>query len=140
MGCAGDKSVKKDPFFEKWDKMAKTNTGQSPAPIPKKMSMLEVEQKGESDSPEGRVVKPARRLPTGNISLKMRQADVKAVLRSLARIEGQNILVKNEVKGDVTVDFKNVPWDQAFNSILRNHGLNYAWEGDILRVMTSDDI
>jgi type IV pilus assembly protein PilQ len=140
MGCAGDKSVKKDPFFEKWDKMAKTNTGQSPAPIPKAMSMLEVEQKGESDSPEGRVVKSARRLPTGNISLKMRQADVKAVLRSLARIEGQNILVKNEVKGDVTVDFKNVPWDQAFNSILRNQGLNYAWEGDIIRVMTSDDI
>lgn len=140
MGCAGDKSVKKDPFFEKWDKMAKTNTGQSPAPIPKTMSMLEVEQKGESDSPGGRVVKPARRLPTGNISLKMRQADVKAVLRSLARIEGQNILVKNEVKGDVTVDFKNVPWDQAFNSILRNQGLNYAWEGDIIRVMTSDDI
>ena len=69
----------------------------------------------------------------------MRQADIKTVLRSLARIIDKNILVKSEITGEVTIDFKDVPWNQAFNSLLRTQGLTYAWEGDILRVMTIDD-
>ncbi len=78
-------------------------------------------------------------LPKQRVSLKMRQADVKTVLRSLARIVDRNVLVKNEIKGEITVDFRDVPWDQAFNSLLSTQGLTYTWEGDIIRVMTFDD-
>ena len=48
--------------------------------------------------------------------------------------------MKNEIKGEVTIDFKDVPWNQAFNSLLRTQGLTYTWEGDILRVMTLEDM
>ena len=70
----------------------------------------------------------------------MRQADIKTVLRSLARIVDKNVLVKNEIKGEMTIDFQDVPWNQAFNGILRTQGLTYVWEGDIIRVMTLDDM
>ncbi|MBA3036940.1 MAG: type IV pilus secretin PilQ, partial [Desulfobacterium sp.] len=62
------------------------------------------------------------------------------ILRAMAKTEGLNILIKNEVKGEITVDFNEVPWDQAFLSILRNQGLDYVWEGDVIRVMTAEDL
>jgi type IV pilus assembly protein PilQ len=141
-GCATDISTKKDPFFEKWDTIAKTSKGHSPAPRENIMGLPGETTKAEATAAraeEGGLVQ-ARQLPTRKISLKMRQADVKAVLRSLARIERQNILIKNDIKGDITVDFKEVPWDQAFRTILSNQGLEYEWEGDIIRVMTLDDV
>jgi len=81
-----------------------------------------------------------KKLPTQRINLKMRQADIKAVLRSLARIANRNIIVKNETKGDVTVDFQNTPWNEAFESLLRTQSLTYHWEGNIIRVMTLEDV
>jgi type IV pilus assembly protein PilQ len=140
-GCATDVSTKKDPFFEKWDKMAKSSKGHSPAPRENVMGLQGEVQKGAPSAlAEERILIKAKQLPKRKISLKMRQADIKAVLRSLARIEGQNILIKNEIKGDITVDFKGVPWDQAFRTILNNQGLEYQWEGEIIRVMTLEDV
>jgi len=140
-GCATDISTKKDPFFEKWDTLAKTSKGHSPAPRENIMGLPgETPKAVPSALAEERGLVQARQLPTRKISLKMRQADVKAVIRSLARIEGQNILIKNDIKGDITVDFKGVPWDQAFKTILSNQGLEYEREGDIIRVMTLEDM
>jgi len=137
-GCAGDKSVKKDPFFEKWEAMAEKSTGHSPAPrsredVRELVKKEAVRLKTERERVSGKT------LPTVPISLKMRQADVKAVLRSLARIVNQNVLIKDDIKGEVSIDFKNTPWDQAFHSILKNQSLAYEWEGNILRVMTFAD-
>ena len=33
-----------------------------------------------------------------------------------------------------------VPWDQAFTGLLKTHGLSYVWEGNVIRVMTIEDI
>ena len=139
-GCAPDVVTKKDPFFEKWETMARTSAGHSPASVEKGSGTLDMERKGEADPGIEKGKTAEKQLPTARINLKMRQADVKAVLRSLARIEGKNILIKNEVKGEITVDFKNVPWDQAFSSIIRNQALSYVWEGDVIRVLTLEDM
>ncbi|NTW16117.1 MAG: type IV pilus secretin PilQ [Syntrophaceae bacterium] len=139
-GCAPDVVTKKDPFFEKWETMARTSAGHSPAAVEKGSGTLDMERKGEADPGIEKGKTAEKQLPTARINLKMRQADVKAVLRSLARIEGKNILIKNEVKGEITVDFKNVPWDQAFSSIIRNQALSYVWEGDVIRVLTLEDM
>jgi type IV pilus assembly protein PilQ len=135
-GCSGKKAVEKDPFLEKWSTMAETQTGSSPTPRDRDvLTALEI----PADPGEALVGASAKSLPTQRVSLKMRQADVKTVLRSLARIVDKNILVKNEIKGEITVDFHDVPWDQAFNSLLNTQGLTYIWEGNIIRVMTFDD-
>lgn len=66
--------------------------------------------------------------------------DVGVVLRALARAGGQNILISKGVEGKINFSFNNVPWDQAFKGVLASAGLTYAWEGDILRVMTIEDM
>ena len=138
-GCASDAPPKKDPFFEKWKTLEETSAGSSPVAQPRVIDFGETVSKSETGTPEEKPVASVRLLPTNEISLKMRQADVKSVLRSLALAVNVNILIKNEIKGEVSVDFKSVPWDQAFTSILRMQALDYAWEGDILRVMTLED-
>jgi len=138
-GCAGEKNAKKDPLFEKWETMAKTSEGHSPSQKKRVINISEV-MSDEKTKAEEKMAAPARPLPTNLVSLKMRQADVKAVLRSLARAVGHNIFVRNEIKGEITVDFREVPWDQAFMSILQAHGLSYKWEGNIIRVLTIEDM
>jgi type IV pilus assembly protein PilQ len=138
-GCAGQQTVQKDSFFEKWTTMADTATGHSPAPREKASAITRELLKGTGDARSEEPAAPARKLPTQMVNLKMRQADIKTVLRALARIVDHNILVKSEIKGDVTVDFRDVPWDQAFQSLLNTRGLTYTWEGDILRVLTFED-
>ncbi|MCG6536396.1 MAG: secretin and TonB N-terminal domain-containing protein, partial [Syntrophales bacterium LBB04] len=137
--CTGQKeAAKKDPFFEKWTTLAETSPGHSP--VPKEKSSAIAQELLKSTGPAGEDLGPPRTLPTQRVSLRMRQADIKSVLRSLARIVDQNVLVKSEIKGEVTIDFRDVPWNQAFNSLLRTQGLTYTWEGDILRVLTFDDL
>ena len=139
-GCAGQQAAQKDAFFDKWTTMADTATGHSPAPRDKRSNVTRELLKGIGETGEGLTVIPIKELPTQLISLKFRQADLQIILRSLARIVGKNLLVKSEIKGEMTIDFKDVPWNHAFNSILRTHGLTYTWEGDILRVLTFDDL
>jgi type IV pilus assembly protein PilQ len=139
VGCAGQQTVQKDPFFEKWTTMAETATGHSPSPRGRTSAITRELLKGTGAPGADASAAPPKELPTRMVSLKMRQADIKTVLRALARIVDYNILVKSEIKGDVTIDFNNVPWDQAFKSLLRTQNLTFAWEGDILRVLTFED-
>jgi type II secretory pathway component HofQ len=39
-----------------------------------------------------------------------------------------------DVQGSVSVQFTKVPWDQAFEEILRDEGLSYRIEGKTLHV------
>jgi type IV pilus assembly protein PilQ len=137
-GCTGDKMTTKDPFFEKWEKMADISKGHSPAPRSRETvrELVKIEQERLKAEKAGL---GGSGLPDTPISLKIRQADVKVVLRSLARIVNQNVLIRDDIKGEVSIDFKDTPWNQAFNSILKNQGLAYEWEGNIIRVMTIAD-
>lgn len=139
-GCTANETVKKEIPFEKWSTMGETQTGRSPAPRDRSMSIVQEFIKGTGEAGGELKAAPIKELPTQLVSLKMRQADVKTVLRSLARIVNKNVLVKSEIKGEMTIDFHDVPWNQAFNGILRTQGLTYVWEGDIIRVITLDDM
>ena len=141
-GCAGENTARKEPFFDKWESKAKESTGHSPALRSRSMIITDAKT-GEGErtgvAPE-KATDPLKSLSNEKVTLKMRQADVKAVIRALARVSNKNILIKNEVKGDISVDFDNVPWSQAFNSILRTQGLSYVLEGDIIRILSLEDM
>ncbi len=68
------------------------------------------------------------------ISLDFQDADLVHIFRLLADISGYNIVVSPHVKGKFSMKLVNVPWDQAFDIILRNYGLSRAVEGNIIRV------
>lgn len=134
-GCAeSSKVTKKDPFFEKWSTLAETSQGHSPAAEQKKIDIASLAAKPAPPTAS------EKKMPTKKINLTMRQADLKAVLRAMAKAVDLNLLMKNDIKGEVSVDFRGVAWDQAFTGLLSTYGLSYIWEGNIIRVMTSDDI
>lgn len=68
------------------------------------------------------------------ISLDLKDADLKDVLRAFAELTAVNIAIDPDVRGSVTVQLHDVPWDQALDLILRMNGLGYVLEGRILRI------
>ena len=68
------------------------------------------------------------------ISLELKDADIKDVLRTFAQITQLNVVVDPDVSGSVTVNLHDVPWDQCLDIILRINGLDYALENNVLRV------
>jgi len=138
-GCADNsKNTKKDPFFEKWNTAAENSQGHSPSAEPKKISVSDLAAK--QVAADALTAAGTKKLPSKLINLTMRQVELKSVLRALARSVDLNILVKNDLKGEINVDFKNVPWGQAFTGLLRTYGLSFIWEGDIIRVLTIEDM
>jgi len=68
------------------------------------------------------------------ITLTLKDADIKDVLRTFATLTNLNIVVDPGVGGTVTVELHDVPWDQALDLILRINGLDYVLENNVLRV------
>jgi type IV pilus assembly protein PilQ len=64
----------------------------------------------------------------------LRAADIHDVCRMLAEVGGVNIVAADEVRGAVTVKLKDVPWDQALDTILRTKGFRAEREGSIVTV------
>ena len=65
------------------------------------------------------------------ISLSLRDADLVEVLRSFAKLTDANIVIDPQVKGRVTVELKEVPWDQALYVILKTQGLGVEITGNV---------
>ena len=133
-GCAGTKEVKKDPFFEKWNLKAKESVGTSPVA---KVRTLKIPDEPRAAAA---VTTEHRTLPTMRVTLIMRDTDIGVALRTLARAAKQNILIKSEIQGRISVDFRKVRWDEAFLSIMRSKMLTYVWDGDIIRITTAADL
>ncbi len=68
------------------------------------------------------------------VSMDFQNADLRAVLRVFAEISGLNIVVDSTAQGTVNVALTQVPWDQAFEVILRANGLGYEIDGAVVRI------
>jgi type IV pilus assembly protein PilQ len=80
---------------------------------------------------------PSAALHAGEpISLDLKDADLKDVLRTFAELTKLNIAIDPDVRSSVTLRLHEVPWDQALDVILKINGLGYVLEGNILRVGT----
>ncbi len=73
------------------------------------------------------------------ISLDVQNADIKTVLRAFSEVAGVNIVTTPNVKGNVTFSVKNVPWKEAFKSLLAAYSLAYTEQKNIITVMTQDE-
>ena len=97
----------------------KTETGRSGA-APQKASKTKPEAKGGDEL----------------ISLDLKDADLRDVLRTFASLERINIAIDPEVRGSVTIRLNDVRWDQALDVILRSNGLGYVIDASVLRIGT----
>ncbi len=78
--------------------------------------------------------------PPGVVSLDFRDADIQNVLRILSYKSGVNIVAGPEVTGLVTIQLKDVPWEQALGVILETYGYSYDRKGNIITVTTIDNL
>ncbi len=69
------------------------------------------------------------------ITLDFSGADLRSVLRYFNEISGLNIIIDPSVPATpIDVVLRDVPWDQAFETLLRTHKLGYVAEGTIVRI------
>ncbi len=137
-GCAAKEPKPKDGFFDKWTTLAEESKGHSPTPGERPAAVPDAARKGYALE-EGAGAGPGKALSNTRITMRMQNADIKAIIRALSRAVNQNILIRNDIKGELTVDVVNTPWSEVFESTLRSKGLTYTWDGSILRVMAPED-
>jgi type IV pilus assembly protein PilQ len=122
--------------MDKWKAKAQESKGlsrgvsQPPKELTKESTVRPSDIKVEAERP----------LPAKRVSLKMSNVDVSVLLRALARAADVNIILNDKVTGRSNINITQAPWDQVFLGILRTHNLTYAWQGDIIRIMTADDL
>jgi type IV pilus assembly protein PilQ len=68
------------------------------------------------------------------ISLDYKDADVNAVLRSLAWSYGLNLVASTDVKGKVTINLRNVTLNDALDAILTSNGYVHVRRGSIIYI------
>jgi hypothetical protein len=68
------------------------------------------------------------------ITLRLEDADLRDVIAMFSKVTEREILLDDGVSGRVTVDLRQVPWDQAFDLVLRTNGLGTIAEDEAIRV------
>ncbi len=74
------------------------------------------------------------RTGTGSFNLDVTGADLRTVLRAISEFSGRNIVVAQTVRATVTIQLRNVAWQDALKAVLRANGLDYVEDGSVVRV------
>jgi type IV pilus assembly protein PilQ len=96
-------------------------------------------------------VKPVKedpnRLATGpqgykgeKISFNFQNVEVRAALQAVADISGLNIIASDSVNGSLTLQLKQVPWDQALDVIMQAKGLDMRKNGNVLWIAPKEEL
>ncbi len=68
-------------------------------------------------------------------------ADLREVTSGFAAFSGRTIILSKDIKGNVSAEIKNQPWDLAFNAVLESQGLAAnVLEGGIIQVIDKKDL
>ncbi|MCB9026155.1 MAG: type IV pilus secretin PilQ [Bdellovibrionaceae bacterium] len=68
------------------------------------------------------------------ISIQVEDTGIKDVLEMIAEEAGLNLALPEQLGGKITLKLRKVPWDQAFILILKQNGLGYIREGNVIRI------
>jgi type IV pilus assembly protein PilQ len=75
-----------------------------------------------------------------NISVNLKDVDLKDFFRLIHEISGLNVVLDPAVKGSLTIVLDEVPWDQALDIVLQNNGLDKQLNGNVLRIATHETL
>lgn len=83
---------------------------------------------------EGEPAEASARYTGDPISLALEESNLRDVIKRFGQITGLEIQMDDAVQGKVSVNWHNVPWDEAFDSLLKDNGLTYRIEGSTIHV------
>ncbi len=70
------------------------------------------------------------------ISLKLVNARLVDFFRAISELSGLNVLIDPDVRGNITINVEEIPWDQLFDVVLRSHRLEKSIDGSLVRIST----
>ncbi len=73
------------------------------------------------------------------ITLRFKNADIRTVIQTFAELGDVNIVVSENVRGTISLNLKEVPWDDAFKTVLQVHGLGAIEQEGMIGVMTMEE-
>ena len=81
-----------------------------------------------------------KKLDTNEVSLKLNNMDIKSALKLFAGLAQRNIIIGNEVSGNITIDFENIKWGSAVYALLDINNLIMTEDKDsgLLRVHSQE--
>lgn len=74
------------------------------------------------------------------LSIEVDNMDVRQALRFLSEESGVNMVIADEVKGNISLKLRQVPWDQALVMIMKARHLGYSRQGNVLRIATQEQL
>ena len=111
------------------------------APEPEPMAMAQsepaAEQKlpSESNAAEMDSCAPLLGGVKDSFSMDFQNANIKNIFLIIAEVSGFNLVLSPDVGGEVNIRLIDVPWNQAFEIILKNNALGRVCEGNIIRIV-----
>jgi type IV pilus assembly protein PilQ len=74
------------------------------------------------------------------ISIETSNIDVRDALKFITEESGVNMVITDEVKGNISLKLRQVPWDQALVVIMKARKLGYSRQGNVLRIVPLDEL
>jgi len=74
---------------------------------------------------------PSQNLAQMPVSLHFSDIEVTELLQVLAKLGNSNFLLSDSIKGKISINLNNTPWQTALHSILASRGLRIIRNGDI---------
>jgi type II secretory pathway component GspD/PulD (secretin) len=75
-----------------------------------------------------------------NVSLTINDGDIRSVLSALSSLSGRSIVTDDSVKGTISIDLNDVPFETALDLITRSKGLAYKTVSNVIVVSSADNI
>ncbi len=105
----------------------------------KVLDVKKFKPKKEEKKKEGEKRKHKEKVYTGKkVSFSFYKADLHDFFRAISEVAGVSFLVHDNVKGEVTIDVKDVPWDQLLDTVLEFNKLTMLKKGKIIEIIPRD--
>lgn len=92
---------------------------------------------GVSTSDEKFIDTPAQ---NNKLSFYFQDIEIRALLQLIAKTAHLNFIVSDSVKGNITLNLKNVTWQEALDIVLKSRGLASRHIGNVVFISTLEDI
>ncbi|MNJ92473.1 Type IV pilus biogenesis and competence protein PilQ precursor [compost metagenome] len=74
------------------------------------------------------------------ISIETNNMDIRDALNFITEESGVNMVISEDVRGNISLKLRQVPWDQALVVIMRAKKLGYVRQGNVLRIAPLTDL
>jgi|GEM_PF-986483 len=74
------------------------------------------------------------------INLEVVDTDIREVVQIISEESGVNLIMDQDVKGQVSFRLRQVPWDQALMVVLKSQALGYKRQGNVLRIAKQETL